>query len=145
MIDCQTEKQNKNKSNKKVCQINWKISKNRRILKHMSWEVIREKLMFRILWSTLKDGLHYPRNEIVSMKVFLLNMLEATDSIWSGQFYMSFNLLRILNFFYENCWSRLPSSSKCRRSVHHGNIKFWFSGNANTGRHYLLLQFHLSY
>ena len=27
----------------------------------------------------------------------------------------------------------------------HGDIKFWFSGSANTGRHYLLLQFHLSY
>ena len=128
----------------KLCQSTWKISKNRGILKHIWWEVIREKLMFRMLWNTLKDGIHYLRNESVSMKVFLLNMHEAMDFIWSGQSYTSFNLC-ILNFFYENYWSRLPSSSKCRRSVHHGNIKFWFSGNANTGRHCLLLQFHLSY
>ena len=44
---------------------------------------------------------------------------------------MSCNLLRILNFFYENYWPRLTSSSKCRGSVSHGDIKFWFSGNAN--------------
>ena len=57
----------------------------------------------------------------------------------------SFNLLRILNFFYENYWSRLNSSSKCSGSVSHGDIKFWFSGNANKGRYCLLLKFHLSY
>ena len=37
--------------------------------------------MFRMLWKTLKDGLHYLRNESVSMEVFLLNMYEATDFI----------------------------------------------------------------
>ena len=90
--------------------------------------------------NTLKDGLYYLRNENVSMKVFLLNMRKATDFIRSGQGYTSFNLLRILNFFYKNHWPHLTSSSKCR-----GSIKFWFFGNANTGRHCLLLQFHLSY
>ena len=30
-------------------------------------------------------------------------------------------------------------------SVSHDDIKFWFSGSANPGRHCLLLQFHLSY
>ena len=101
--------------------------------------------MFRMLWNTLKDGLCYLRNESVSMKVFLLNMHEATDFIQSGQAYTSFNLLRILIFFYENYWPRLTSSSKSRGSVSHGDIKFRFSGNANTDRHCLLLQFHLSY
>ena len=68
----------------------------------------------------------------------------STDFIRSGKAYTSFNLLRILIFFYENYWPRLTSSSKCRGSVSHGNIKFLFSGNASTGRHCLLLQFHLS-
>ena len=40
-------------------------------------EVIWEKLMFRILWNTLKDGLCYLRNESLPMKVFLLNMHEV--------------------------------------------------------------------
>ena len=79
------------------------------------------------------------------MKVFLQNIHEATDFIWSGQAYTSFNLLPILNFFYENYWPPLTWSSKCRGSVSHGDIKFWFSGNAYTGRHCLSLQFHLSY
>ena len=79
------------------------------------------------------------------MKVFFLNRHKATDFIWSGQSYTSFNLLRILNLFYKNYWPCLPSSSKCRWSVHHGDIKFWFSRDANTGRHCLLLQIHLSY
>ena len=35
--------------------------------------------MFRMLWNALKDGLHYLRNESVSMKVFLMNMHKATD------------------------------------------------------------------
>ena len=32
-----------------------------------------------------------------------------------------------------------------RGSVSHGDIKFWFSGSSNSGRHRLLLQFHQSY
>ena len=44
-------------------------------------EVIQEKLMFRMLWNTLKDGLCYLGNESASMKVFPLNMHEATDFI----------------------------------------------------------------
>ena len=35
--------------------------------------------MFRMLWNTLKDRLHYLCNESVFMKVFLLNMHKATD------------------------------------------------------------------
>ena len=100
--------------------------------------------MFRMFWN-IKDGLHYLGNESVSMKVFILNMHETMDFIRSGQSYTSFNLLRILNFFYENYWSRLPESSKCRRSIRHGDIRFWFSRNAYTCRHCLLLQIHLSY
>ena len=80
--------------------------------------------MFRMLWNTLKDGLPYLQNESVFMKVFLLNMDEATDFICSGQAYMSFNLLRTLNFFYENYWPHLTSNSKCRGSVSHGDIRF---------------------
>ena len=115
------------------------------IVKHIRWKVIQEKLMFRMLWNTFKDGLCYLRHENVCMKVSLLNMHEATDFTRSGKAYTSFNLLRILNVFYQNYWPRLTSSSKCRGSVSHGDIMFWFSGNANTGRHCLLLQFHLSY
>ena len=139
------KKKKQKKPKEMVCGINWKISEKRGLLKHIWREVIREKLMFRMLWNTLKDGLHYQRNESVSMKVFLLNMHEATDFIWSRQSYTSFNLLCILNFFYGNYWSHLPSSRKCRQSVHHGDIKFWFSRNANTDKHCLLLQFHLGY
>ena len=112
--------------------------------KHIWWEVIWEKLMSRMLWNTLKYGLHYLQNKSVSIKVFLLNMHKARNFIWSGQFYTSFNLLCILNFFYKNYWSCLPSSSKCRGSMHHSDIRFWFSGNASIGRHCLLLQFRLS-
>ena len=50
-----------------------------------------------------------------------------------------------INFFYENYWPHLTSSSKSRGSVGHSDLKFWFSGNANTGRHCLLLKFHLSF
>ena len=57
-----------------------------------------------MLWNTPKDGLCYLRNESVSTKVFLLDMHKATDFIWSGQAYTSFNLLQILNIFYENYW-----------------------------------------
>ena len=110
------------------------MTKNRGIFKHI-WEVIQDKLMFRMLWNTCK----------VSMKVFLLNMHEAMDSIWSGQAYTSFHVLRIPNFLYKNYWFSLTSSSECRGSARLGDIKVWFSGNANTGRHCLPLQFHLSY
>ena len=65
-------------------------------------EVIREKLMFRMLWNTLKDGLCYLRNESVSMKLFLLNEhARSTAFIRSGKAYTSFNLLRILHFFQQ--------------------------------------------
>ena len=136
---------NKTKTKVKVCRSNWKITKNRGILKHIWQEVIQEKLMFRMLWNTLNDGLCYLRNKSVSMKIFLLNKHESTDFIWSGQAYTSCNLLCILNFFYQNYWARLTSSSKCRASVSQGDIKFWFSGNAKRGRYYLLFQFHLRY
>ena len=43
---------------------------------------------------------------------------QSTDFIRSGKVYTSFNLLR---------------------------IKVWFCGSVNTGRHCLLLQFHLKY
>ena len=101
--------------------------------------------MFRMLWNTLKDGLRYLRNESVSMKVFLLNMHKATDFLRSGKAYTSFNLLRLLNFFLRKLLALLNLNSKCRGRASHGDTKFWFSGNANTGRHCLLLQFHLSY
>ena len=58
-------------------------------------------------------------------------------SVWASL--TSFKLLRILNFLYENYCPYLTSRSKCRGSVSHGDIKFWVSGNANTGRHCLLL------
>ena len=70
-------------------------------------EVIQEKLTFRMLRNTLKDGFCYLQNESVSIKVFLLNMHEAADFIRSGPAYMSFYLLHILIFFYENYWPRL--------------------------------------
>ena len=63
--------------------------------------------MFKMLCNTLKDGLCYLQNENVSMKVFLLNMQEATDFIRSGKAYMSFNLLRILNFFLQKLLASL--------------------------------------
>ena len=140
LINSHIEKQNKIK---KVCRSTWKISKNRGILKYIWPKVIREKLMFRMLWNTLKDGLCCLRNESVST-VSLLNTQEATDFIWSGQG-TSFNLLCILIFFYKIYWPYLTSSSKCRGSLSHGDIKFWFSGNAKRGRHCLLLQFHQIY
>ena len=145
MINCHTKKNKKRKSKKRFVGLNWKIPENRGILKHIWWEVIQEKLMFRMLWNTLRDGLHHLQNESVSMKVFPLSMHGAIDFIWSGQSYMSFNLWHILNFFYKNYWSCLSSSSKCRQNICHGNIKFWFSRNAYTGRHCLLLQINLSY
>ena len=94
MINCRTEKQNKNKSKKSFVGVAEKYLKTEK-----SWEVIREKLMFRMLWNTLKDGLCYLRNESASMNVFLLNIHEATDFIRSRKAYTSFNLLRILIFF----------------------------------------------
>ena len=140
MINCHTEKQNK-----KICQSNWKISKNRGILKHIWWEVILEKLMFRMLWNTLKNELCCLQNESVSMKVFLLNMHQVRilfDLEKPTQHLIYYAYKKI---FYENYWPCITWSSKCRGSVSHGDIKFWFSGSANTGRHCLLLQFHLSY
>ena len=91
-----------------------------------------------MFWNTLKDELCYQRNDSVSVKVFLLNMYEATNFIWSGQAYTSFNLLCILNFFYENYWPRLTWSSKCRGSVSYDDIKFWFSGSVYTGRQFVI-------
>ena len=127
------------KTKEKVCWSTWEISKNKEILKHMWWEVIQEKLMFRMLWHTLKDGLCYLWGWKCIYESF---PSEHAQSYWfylSGQAYVSFkllcNLLRILNFFHKNYWPRLTSSSKCRGSINHGEIKFWFSGNANTGRH----------
>ena len=64
-------------NSEKVCRSNWKIPKNRGILKHIWWNVIWEKLMFRMFWNTLKNEACYLRNESVSMKVFLLNMHEV--------------------------------------------------------------------
>ena len=78
---------NKTKTKEKVCRGNWKVSKNRGIFKHIWWVVIQEILMFRMLRNTLKDGLCCLRNESVSMKVFPLNMHEATD-VRSGQAHM---------------------------------------------------------
>ena len=94
-----------------------------------------------MLWNALKDGLCYLRNENISMKLFLLNMQEATYFIWSEEVYSPSNLWGILNFFHENYWIHLTSSSKWRGSVTHGDVKFWFSRNANTGRYCSVLQF----
>ena len=73
--------------------------------------------MFRMLWNTIKDGLCYLRNESVSMKDFLLNMHE----------------LRIL----------FDLGKPTRHLIYYAY--YIYSGNANTGSHCLLLQFHLSY
>ena len=63
---------------KKISKISEKYLKTEESLnKYIWWEVIWEKLMFRMLWNTLKDELCYLRNESVSMKVFLLNMHKA--------------------------------------------------------------------
>ena len=130
MINCRTEKQNKSKS--KDCWSNCKIARNRGILKHRWWEVIWEKVMFRMLWNTLKDGLRYLQNESVSMKVFLLNIHEVRLLFDLGKprrhlIYYAYKIL-----FYENYWPRLTWSSKCRGGMSHDNIKFWFSRSANT-------------
>ena len=108
------------------------------------WEVIREKLMFRMIWNTLKDGLLLAKWNCIHEN-FLSEHARSTAFIRFGKAYTSFNLWRILNFFLRKYWPRLAWSSKCRWSVSHGDIKFWFSGSANTGRQCLLLQFHLSY
>ena len=142
MINCCTEKPNKNKSKKRFVGVTEKYLKTEESL---WWEVIREKLMFRMLWNTLKDGLCYLRNESVSMKVFFLKMHEVWLLFDLGKSTHHLIYYAYYTFFYENYWPRLAWSSKCRGSISHGDIKFWFSGNASTGRHCLLLQFHLSY
>ena len=63
--------------------------------------------MFRMLWNAVKDGICYMQNDSVFMKFFLLNMQEATDFIWSGQAFMSFNLLRIFFFFLQKLLASL--------------------------------------
>ena len=54
-----------------------------------------------------KDGFYYLQNESVYMKVFLLNMHEATGFIRSGKAYTSFNLFRMVIFLYKNYWPHL--------------------------------------
>ena len=98
----------------KVYRSNWKISQNRGILKHIWWKVIREILMFRMLWNTLNDGLCCLQNESVSIKVFLLNMHKVR--ILFDLEKPTLNLLRIQFFFYENFWPRLTWSSKCKEA-----------------------------
>ena len=119
---------NQTKTKEKVCQSNWKISKNRGILKHIWWEVIREKLMFKMLWNTLKDVLCYLQNESVSMKVFFLNMhkVRLLFNLGKPTHHLIYYAYKI--FFYENYWPCLALSSKCRGSISHGDIKvlvFW--------------------
>ena len=101
-------KQINKKSNKRFVGVAEKYLKVEEYLKHIWWELIWEKLMFRMLWNTPKDGLCYLQNDSVSMKVFLLSMHKATDFIWSREAYMSFKLSHI---FYRNYWPCLTSSS----------------------------------
>ena len=101
--------------------------------------------MFRILWNTLKDGLCYLRNESVSLKFFLLNMHKVRILFDLGKPTRHLIYCAYRTFFYENYCPCLTWNSKCRVSFSHANIKFWISGSNKTGRHCLLLQFHLSY
>lgn len=55
------------------------------------------------------------------------------------------NLFCIFNFFYETYRFGLTQNSKCRGSMGHGDLKFWFSGISHTDKHCLLFQFHISY
>ena len=136
-------KTKQNQKQEKVCRSNWKISINRGILKHIWRKVIREKLIFRVLWNTLKDGLCCLRNESVSIHSFSSEHARGYGYylIWAS--YTSLIITHI-NFFLRKLLASLNKRSKCWGSVSHGYIKFWFSGNANTGRHCLLLHFHLS-
>ena len=66
-----------------------------------------EKLFFRMLRNTLKY--YISETKVYLVKFFLLNIHEATDLNVT-------NILHIFIFFYEICWPRLPSSTKCREA-----------------------------
>lgn len=53
--------------------------------------------------------------------------------------------MSIIYYKYQKYQPHLTSSSKYGGNKSHGTLKFWFSGNANMGRHCLLLQFHISF
>ena len=84
------------------------------------------------------------------MKVYLLNVsFLACTKLWLlhdlGK--STHNLINYRHYFFSTKTSGFakPQAVKYRGSVIHGDIKFWFSGKANTGRDCLLLQFHLSF
>ena len=137
MINRHPERQNKNTSKKRFVEVVEKyLKKKRGILKYIWWEVIWEKLMFRMLCNILKNGSLLPAKWKPIYEIF------PSEHAQSYGFYL---IRASLNFFYENYWPHLTSSSKCSGGMSHSEIKFWFSGNANTGTHCLLLRFHLSF
>ena len=75
----------------------------------------------------LKINFVISQMETYLMSFFVLNIHEATSLFDLGK----------PQCLYESYWPRLTSSNECRESVRHGDIKFWFSGNAHTGKHWL--------
>ena len=115
------------------CRSNWKVSKNRGILKHIWWEVIREKLMFSMLWNTLKDGLCYPRSESVSgdgcsfsegsiknlKRLIPANADNDEKSVFKIIVYGQTDALEISCFYFLFAWVRIT----CPKWVHNHFLK----------------------
>ena len=70
------------------------------------------------------------------VKFFLLNIQEATRLLDLDKPNVT-NLLRIFNFFLRKLMALLSLKQLILGSVKHGDIKFWFSRNAYTGKHWL--------
>ena len=71
--------------------------------------------------------------KVYLVKFFLLNIHEALQVYLISTSRNVTNLLRIFNFFLRKLLASLSLKQYIQESVRHGDIKFRFSGDADTG------------
>ena len=140
MINCWSEKQNKNKNKKSFARVTEKELKREESLNTCGGKFFKRNVQnaMEYCYATWKMKL-YPWK----FSVWTCTKLSILFDL--GKRTRRFIFYAYQGCFHENYWPRLTSVTKCRGSISHGDIKFWFSGNFNTGRHCLLLHIHLSY
>ena len=106
MINCHTEKQNKNKSKKRFVGVTEKYLKTEESLNTYDGSYRREINVQNALEYSFRDGLCYLRNESIH-ESFPSEHARSADFIRSGKAYTSFNLLRLLNFFLRELLASL--------------------------------------
>ena len=136
VFQCSDISKNKTKAKKlnvRRVLLNWKISKNRKYV-----NVYNKKLFLRNYFSKCSE-VHLKIKFVISnMKVYLvkfllLNVHEATSplDLDKPQYH---KFMTHIYFFSTKLLFSLSLKQLMEGSVKHGDVKFWFSGNAYTSK-----------